>query len=122
MRMIDENPNYTVIVVIQHYKYMHNHYQRIETLETQIATLEAPGTRFLIFIAKTLARLFKKNKRISNRDSHFLVSTFLLREGGCMYTYVHTYIYIYMYMYTYVYIYEYMHVYIDIYIYIYISI
>ena len=83
MRIIDENPNYTIIVIIQHYEYMYNHYQRIETLETQIETLEAPGTRFLIFFAKTLARLFKKRNRVLNRDSHFLSSTFLLREGGC---------------------------------------
>ena len=82
MHMINKHLNYT-IDNSKHCKYMHNHYQRIETLETQIETLEAPGTRFLIFFAKTLARLFKKKTQDSNRDSHFLLSTFLLRDGGC---------------------------------------
>ena len=69
--MINKHLNYTIAAIIKHCKHMYTYYQRIETLETQIETLEAPGTPFLIFAAKTLARLFKK-KRISNRDSHFL--------------------------------------------------
>ena len=59
----------------------------LETLDADRGSRDTDGFMnvifFNVFFAKTPARVFKKKIWILNRDSHFLLSNFLLRRGGC---------------------------------------